>query len=69
MNYARLFAEAVAERVRDYLLDRQPERLVPGYWQVRLHRRGPWVPARSYWADHEPGNPENKRDRWPPVMR
>lgn len=64
MSYARLFSEAVAESVRDDLAA-HPERMVPGYWQIRLHRNGPWVPARTYWCDHEPGVPDNKLDRWP----
>jgi hypothetical protein len=60
MNYARLFAEAVAESVRDYLLDRQPDR-------ARV-QAGPPASARAVGADphllgrsDEPSNPENKR--------
>ena len=67
-NYSRLFAEAVAEAILDDLGER-PERLVEGYWQIRLHRRGPWVPARTYWTHCEPGNSENPLDRWPlPIL-
>jgi hypothetical protein len=42
---------------------REPE--APSYWLLYLRRGGPLVPARIFWADHEPGNEENKRDRWP----
>ena len=63
-NYARLFAEAVEDSVRDYLCAHR-ELLVPGYWAIKLRKRGPPVPARTMMIDHEPGNPENKLDRWP----
>lgn len=65
MSYARLFSEAVAESVRDDVRDNHPELLVPGFWQIRLRKGGPWVPARTFWCDHEPGEPDNKLDRWP----
>jgi hypothetical protein len=63
-NYARLFAEAVNDAVRDYLCEHR-ELLVPGYWAIKLRTGGPPVPARTFWCDHEPGNPDNKLDRWP----
>jgi hypothetical protein len=63
-NYARLFAEAVTDSVRDYYREHR-ELLVPGYWAIKLRTGGPPVPARTYECDHEPGNPENKLDRWP----
>jgi hypothetical protein len=58
-NYARLFAEAIEDSVRDYYLEHR-ELLVPGYWAIKLRKRGPPVPARTFFCDHEPGNPENK---------
>jgi hypothetical protein len=42
---------------------REPE--APSYWCVYSRRDGVLVPARIFWADHEPGNEENKLDRWP----
>lgn len=41
------------------------ELVQPGYFLIRLVRHGPMIAARIYWCDHEPGNPENKLDRWP----
>jgi hypothetical protein len=38
------------------------------YFVLRLVRRGPLVPARLQSIDHEPGEPANKRDRWPPTI-
>ena len=38
---------------------------VPGYWLVYPRRGARHVPARIWWCDHEPGNPENLLDRWP----
>lgn len=35
----------------------------PGAWLVRLVRGGPLVPARIFWCDHEPGEPDNKLDQ------
>jgi hypothetical protein len=61
-NYARLFAEALTDSVRDYYREHR-ELLVPGYWAIKLRKRGPPVPARTFWCDHEPGNPENKLDQ------
>jgi hypothetical protein len=37
----------------------------PGHYLIRLVKKGPLVAARIYWCDHEPGNEENKLDRWP----
>jgi len=50
------------------LSDRRPRKLAepqPGFWLVRAVKGGPLVPARIYWCDHEPGEPDNKLDRWP----
>jgi hypothetical protein len=63
-NYARLFAEAIAENIRDYYSEHR-ELLVPGHWVIKLRKHAPLIPARTFWCDHEPGNPENKLDRWP----
>jgi hypothetical protein len=30
---------------------------------MQMVRRGPFVPVRIWWCDHEPGDPENKLDR------
>ena len=38
------------------------------YFLLRFVRGGPLVPARLREIDHEPGEPENKRDRWPPFI-
>lgn len=35
----------------------------PQYFMLRLRRTGPLVPARLWWCDHEPGEPNNKLDR------
>lgn len=35
---------------------------------MRLTRYGPLVPARLIELDHEPGEPDNKRDRWPAMI-
>lgn len=40
----------------------QPE---VGFYMVKFARKAVEVPARIYIADHEPGEPDNKRDRWP----
>jgi hypothetical protein len=61
-NYAQLFAEAIEDSVRDYYREHR-ELQVPGYWTIKLRKRGPPVPARTFWCDHEPGNPENKVDQ------
>lgn len=63
-NYARLFAEAVEDATHDYLCANR-QLLVPGYWSIKLRTHGPPIAARTYWCDHEPGNPANKLDRWP----
>ena len=61
---ARLFAEAVSESARDYYHQNR-HLMVPGYWVIRLRTGAPLIPARTYWCDHEPGDPENVLDRWP----
>lgn len=33
------------------------------HFLLRQVRGGPLVPARLWWCDHEPGEPENKLDR------
>jgi hypothetical protein len=63
--FGRLFREAVAENVRDYIRMNEATLLVPGYWLIRRRKKSPLIPAWSYWTDAEPGNPENKLDRWP----
>lgn len=63
-NYARLFGEAVTDSIRDYYHEHR-ELLVPGYWLIKFNKRGASIPARTYWCDHEPGNPNNLLDRWP----
>jgi hypothetical protein len=35
------------------------------YVLMRLVRRGPLMPVRFWLCDHAPGEPWNKRDRWP----
>lgn len=40
----------------------------PRYFILRLHRYGPLVPARLTVIDTEPGEPDNKRDRWPTTI-
>jgi hypothetical protein len=40
----------------------------PAYYLMRVRRGGPLVPARLQYIDHEPGEPDNKRDRWPPEI-
>jgi hypothetical protein len=64
INYARLWSEVITEDQRDYAHD-NPEVLQPGYWLIKKRKRFAPLPARIYWCDHEPGNPENKLDRWP----
>jgi hypothetical protein len=69
-NYARLFAEAVDQSIRDYASDNPQEmhRLAEqGYWLIQLGKNFPPIPARVWWCDHEPGNPENKLDT-PPYL-
>jgi hypothetical protein len=40
----------------------------PRHFLMRLVRGGALVPARLRWLDHEPGEPDNPRDRWPPFV-
>jgi hypothetical protein len=62
-KFGKLFSEAVNQSVRDYYhLHR--DLLVPGHWQVRLRKRAPLVPCRTYLTDCEPGT-DNLLDRWP----
>lgn len=35
---------------------------------LRVTRYGPLVPARLMEIDHEPGEPDNPRDRWPATL-
>jgi len=72
LNFRRLFAEAI----RDIIIDQSDRSLIqPGYYEIKFHIRlkpgqfVPFVPARIYWRDHEPGLEANKLDRWPlPVL-
>lgn len=38
------------------------------YFLLRRVRFGPLVPARLVEIDHEPGEPDNPRDRWPATL-
>jgi hypothetical protein len=38
------------------------------HFLMRVTRHGPLVPARLVEVNHEPGEPENTRDRWPPTV-
>lgn len=38
------------------------------YYVMRLTRFGPLLPARLHEIAHEPGEPSNPRDRWPPFV-
>ena len=49
------------DRGAPFVLDR-PE---PGWWMLRLRASAPEVPAMIAVLDHEPGDPDNKLDRWP----
>ncbi len=40
----------------------------PAFYLLRMTRYGPLVPARVQWLDHEPGQPDNLRDRWPALI-
>lgn len=40
----------------------------PGHWLVRVVQNGPWVAARLWLCNHEPGEPDNIIDR-PPYWR
>jgi hypothetical protein len=44
---------------------RHPAWPEPGWFKLRLARRGPWIPAIIERIDHEPGNPENILDTGP----
>jgi hypothetical protein len=35
----------------------------PRYFLMRQRRDGPLVPARLWWCDHDPADPDNKLDR------
>ena len=35
----------------------------PGFWLFSFRRNCPEVPARIFWCDSEPGDPENKVDQ------
>jgi hypothetical protein len=39
------------------------------FFLLRLVRNGPLMPVRFFDCAHEPGDPENPRDRWPTVIR
>jgi hypothetical protein len=41
----------------------------PQHYVLRLVRGGPLVPARLQWLAHEPGEPDNRRDRWPALLQ
>lgn len=67
-NYAKLFREAVRDSVRDYYA-LHPALMIEGFWLIRLKKRAPLVPARTYLTSSEPGNPKNLLDRWPlPIL-
>ena len=38
----------------------------PGWWIVRRGPGYPETPAMLARIEHEPGNPDNRLDRWPP---
>lgn len=40
----------------------------PRHYLMRVTRYGPLVPARLVEIDHEPGEPDNHRDRWPATI-
>jgi hypothetical protein len=40
----------------------------PRHFMLRRVRFGPLVPARLMEIDHEPGEPDNPRDRWPATL-
>ena len=35
----------------------------PGFWVLKAVKHGPRVPARIFWTENEPGEPENHLDR------
>jgi hypothetical protein len=62
--YGRLFREAVSESVRDDFAAHR-ELMIAGFWMISRSKRHPEIPARTYWTNAEPGNPDNVLDRWP----
>lgn len=42
--------------------------MTPRYYLLRLVRYGPLVPARLQYLNHEPGELDNHRDRWPAML-
>ena len=60
-----LWHQAKAESERDLAAQYV---LREGCWIVRRGPSFPEVPARIWRVDHEPGNPCNKLDRWPPYI-
>lgn len=63
-KFSRLFAEAVSDSIRDYYHQNR-HLLTAGYWLIARSKRHPFIPARTYWTNAEPGNAENLLDRWP----
>jgi hypothetical protein len=64
MNFARLFAEAVTDAVRDHASQNREMRA--GHYLICLGKGRPWIAARIVGPlDHEPGNPDNLLDRSP----
>lgn len=43
-----------------------PGMIEPGYYMVRARKGFPPLPAKIWWSDHEPGNPDNLLER--PVL-
>jgi len=60
------FGQMIGDSARDIAAGQ--ELIVPGFWQIRLRRGRPWIPAKTFWTASEPGNPGNVRDRWPPLV-
>jgi hypothetical protein len=52
----------IEQLVANHRVAARPE---PGLFKLRLVRRGPWLPARIWWCDHEPGEPDNLLDTGP----
>lgn len=66
--YSRLFKAAVAENVRDYFAQNR-HLMIAGYWLIGRSKRHPLIPAWTYWTRSEPGNEDNRLDRWPlPIL-
>lgn len=40
-----------------------PDMIQPGYFMVRARKGYPPLPAKIWWSEHEPGNPENILER------